>query len=143
MNIEEVRRAVRKGIFERNRDYLASHGYFENEDSKFKLYDNYIAKLSDKQYRSLHIMNIIHGKFDRITKKSKKTIFINDNLSIIKVALHYGLKVKGNKVTCPFHKDKDPSLVFYVDTNSFHCFGCKVSGDVITLIQMLEEIKNG
>jgi len=145
MNTEEVRKKVIEGIFERQEKYLAGHGYFLNDESKFKIYNDRIAKISDKQFRELPIMEIIQGNFNAVksTTKGKKTIFINDNLPIIKVALHYGLKVKGNKTPCPFHNDKDPSLVFYVDTNSFHCFGCKASGDVITLIQMLEEINYG
>lgn len=30
-------------------------------------------------------------------------------------------------VVCPFHGDKDPSLVVYPD-NSYHCYGCKAHG---------------
>lgn len=149
MNTEEVRKEVIKGIYDRSKtlykDYLSTWEYYENDDDRFKAQEEYLVKQVDKQYRELPIMEIIKGNFNatKSKKKGKKTIFINDNLPIIKVALHYGLKVKGCKTPCPFHKDKDPSLVFYIHTNSFHCFGCKASGDVITLIQMLEEIKNG
>lgn len=32
---------------------------------------------------------------------------------------------------CPFHNEKTASLKIYPDTNSFYCFGCHASGDVI------------
>jgi len=38
---------------------------------------------------------------------------------------------------CPFHDEKHPSFVIYRKTNSFHCFSCKKSGDVITFIQKM------
>lgn len=42
----------------------------------------------------------------------------------------------GNKVvaSCPFHDDKSPSFYLYLDTNTFHCFGCQEHGDVITFV---------
>lgn len=36
---------------------------------------------------------------------------------------------------CPFHADDRPSLVVYPDTQSFHCFGCGASGDVIDFVR--------
>lgn len=32
---------------------------------------------------------------------------------------------------CPFHNEDTPSFKVYLDTNSFYCFGCQASGDVI------------
>ncbi|HEY5530844.1 MAG TPA: DNA primase [Candidatus Anoxymicrobiaceae bacterium] len=42
---------------------------------------------------------------------------------------------------CPFHKEKDPS--FYVDPAKalFHCFGCKVGGNVFDFVMKLEGLK--
>lgn len=39
---------------------------------------------------------------------------------------------------CPFHKEKDPS--FYVDSAKavYHCFGCKVGGNVYDFVMKLE-----
>ena len=39
---------------------------------------------------------------------------------------------------CPFHDDTTPSFTVYVATQSFHCFGCSVTGDVITFIQRFD-----
>ncbi len=41
------------------------------------------------------------------------------------------------KCVCPLHNEKTASFVWYKNTNSFHCFGCGKSGDVINLYQNL------
>jgi DNA primase len=43
-----------------------------------------------------------------------------------------GLHLSGR---CPFHDDGHPSFVVYPETASFHCFGCRISGDVIDFIR--------
>jgi len=44
------------------------------------------------------------------------------------------------KALCPFHQEKTPSFSIDVTKNLFHCFGCQKGGDVITLIQELEQL---
>jgi hypothetical protein len=39
---------------------------------------------------------------------------------------------------CPFHDDATPSFTVYPATQSFHCFGCGVTGDVITFVQRFD-----
>lgn len=41
---------------------------------------------------------------------------------------------------CPFHSEKSPSCVVYLDTNSFFCFGCGAGGDVITFTMKIENL---
>lgn len=36
---------------------------------------------------------------------------------------------------CPFHDDKNPSLIIYPDTQRFKCYGCQQSGDVIEFVR--------
>jgi hypothetical protein len=67
---------------------------------------------------------------------------LKDKLPIIAVAEKYGLVVDGKKCVCPFHEDKDPSLNFYPETNSFFCFGCRTGGDLIKFVQLMEGLKN-
>lgn len=45
----------------------------------------------------------------------------------------------GNKSSslCPFHEEKRSSFYIYHETNTFHCFGCQESGDVIKLTMHL------
>jgi len=41
---------------------------------------------------------------------------------------------------CPFHEEKTPSFVIYLDSNSFYCFGCNEGGDVIDFVQKLHNV---
>ncbi len=38
---------------------------------------------------------------------------------------------------CPFHADKNPSCHIYVNSQSFHCFGCGAGGDVINFLRLI------
>lgn len=40
---------------------------------------------------------------------------------------------------CIFHEEKTPSMKIYPN-NSFHCFGCGKSGDVISVIMQLDSL---
>src|SRR5690606_23761615 len=49
---------------------------------------------------------------------------------------HYGIKPdNNNQIRCPFHDDDKPSCKIYLDTNTYHCFACGKTGDVIQFIQ--------
>ena len=64
---------------------------------------------------------------------------IKQQLHIETVLNHYNLKLNKNHQTCcPFHDDKTPSLRIYPETNTYHCFGCGKTGDVIQFIQDME-----
>jgi len=41
---------------------------------------------------------------------------------------------------CPFHNEKHASFYIYTQTNTFYCFGCQESGDVIKLTMYLHGI---
>lgn len=45
---------------------------------------------------------------------------------------------RGGFASCPFHKDKSPSLKYYEKENRWHCFSCNKGGDVIDLIQEIK-----
>jgi len=66
---------------------------------------------------------------------------IKSSLSIIDVLNRFNLKIdNNNRVLCPFHDDKIPSLQIYPKTNSFCCFStkCKAgSGDALELLHKL------
>jgi DNA primase len=66
---------------------------------------------------------------------------IKKRLNIETVLRHYNLEPgKHNQLCCPFHEDKTPSLTIYPKTNTFKCFGCGKSGDVIEFIQLKENM---
>ena len=63
---------------------------------------------------------------------------IKSKLDIIEVAKYYGIELnKQNKCCCPFHTEKTPSFSISRKKQMFHCFGCNISGDVISLTQNL------
>jgi DNA primase catalytic core len=67
---------------------------------------------------------------------------IKSQLSINQVLQHYGLKPdKNNRLLCPFHNDKTPSLQIYPATNTYCCFSSNCNagtGDAIQFIQLKE-----
>lgn len=48
-----------------------------------------------------------------------------------------GANAKG---LCPFHSEKTPSFHVYIGNQSFYCFGCGASGDVITFTMKTENL---
>ena len=42
---------------------------------------------------------------------------------------------------CPFHHEKTPSFSVNAGDRYYHCFGCGVSGDVITFIKEYENVE--
>lgn len=65
---------------------------------------------------------------------------IKEQLSIVTVLNEYSIVINKNKhCKCPFHKDDKPSLRIYPETNTYTCFGCDKTGDVIQFIQDFEK----
>jgi DNA primase len=65
---------------------------------------------------------------------------IKAQLTINQVLDHYGLKAdKNNRLNCPFHNDKTPSMQVYPETNTVHCFSsnCKLHGKAIDVIDFI------
>ncbi len=67
---------------------------------------------------------------------------IKQRLTIGQVLDYYGLRAdKNNRLVCPFHPDKTPSLQIYPATNTYCCFSsnCTVgTGDAIQFIELKE-----
>ena len=67
--------------------------------------------------------------------------FIKERISILDVVNEYvTLKRAGgyHKGTCPFHHEKTASFTVSPDKQIFYCFGCHISGDVISFIAKVE-----
>lgn len=58
---------------------------------------------------------------------------ILENLSMIDILDKYNIKRKGCQFVCPFHEDKNPSAKAY--KNSYFCFGCGKTGDLIQFVE--------
>ncbi len=67
--------------------------------------------------------------------------FIKERVSILDVINEYvTLRKAGgyHKGTCPFHHEKTASFTVSPDKEIFYCFGCHLSGDVISFIAKIE-----
>jgi DNA primase len=65
---------------------------------------------------------------------------IKSQLSIATVLHYYGLKPdKNNKMCCPFHEDKTPSMQIYYKTQTAYCFSsnCKTHGKSMDVIDFI------
>lgn len=47
---------------------------------------------------------------------------------------------KSYKGLCPFHPDKNPSLVVNPDRNTFYCFGCGAGGDIYSFFMRIHRL---
>jgi DNA primase len=68
---------------------------------------------------------------------------IQNKLNIVDVIADYiPVKQMGStyKAVCPFHKDKNPSLIISVEKNLWHCFGCGAGGDLFAFVSQYENI---
>ena len=69
---------------------------------------------------------------------------IKEKLNILDIARSYIVNIKKSGsnyfALCPFHNEKTPSFSINPELGIFKCFGCGVSGDVISLIEKLENV---
>jgi hypothetical protein len=103
-----------------------------NEGEQLILADRHIARLE-------FLLSTFGNKNNRIKNfEATKQQALDTPIEEI-AEPHTHLRRVGNKLAglCPLHEDKRPSFYIYPDTNTFHCFGCQANGDVITLVQLL------
>lgn len=65
---------------------------------------------------------------------------IKQNLTLATILHHYGLKPdKNNRLQCPFHEDKTPSMQVYYKTHTAYCFSsnCKTHGKSLDVIDFI------
>lgn len=61
--------------------------------------------------------------------------YILNSISMKDILYKYGIKNNKDMFHCPFHKDKNASAKAY--QNSFYCFSCHKTGDIIQFVQYL------
>lgn len=65
---------------------------------------------------------------------------IKQRLTLAEVIKYYGLKAdKQNRLRCPFHDDKTPSMQLYYKTQTAFCFSsnCKINGRAVDVIDFI------
>lgn len=70
---------------------------------------------------------------------------IKSNLTLAEVIKHYGYKAdKHNRINCPFHDDKTPSMQLYWKTHTAYCFSsnCKTHGKSLDVIDFILHQEN-
>ena len=58
------------------------------------------------------------------------------------VSSYVNVKRRGRNLVglCPFHSENTPTITVYPDSQSFYCFGCGATGDVIDFVSRLRGI---
>jgi len=79
-------------------------------------------------------------KFGDLIKETQRDLIIS-NLNFETIFKKYKIEYKGKMALCPFHADSNKSLSFSNEKGLWNCFGCNAKGDIITLIKLLEEVK--
>lgn len=64
----------------------------------------------------------------------KESADIADYIDSFGVPLKSGNPLMG---PCPFHQDSTPSFAVYPSSQTYYCFGCRESGDIITFAQKM------
>jgi DNA primase len=70
---------------------------------------------------------------------------IKSKLTLAEVVKHYGYKAdRQNRINCPFHADKTPSMQLYYKTHTAYCFSsnCKLKGKSIDVIDFILHKEN-
>jgi DNA primase len=70
---------------------------------------------------------------------------IKSRLTLSEVIKYYGLKAdKQNRLKCPFHEDKTPSMQLYYKTQTAYCFStnCKTHGKAVDVIDFILHKEN-
>ena len=88
----------------------------------------------------VHSQKPLNPSFDRFSEALERA----KTADIVELASKYLPKLRRSGKTycanCVFHEEKTPSFFLYPETSSFHCFGCQVHGDAISLLMKLENL---
>lgn len=77
------------------------------------------------------------SQFEDFIQQVKKRVdivdVIGEYVELKKVGKNY-------QALCPFHQEKTPSFTVNPENQVYHCFGCKVGGDVFTFLMEMDHI---
>lgn len=106
---------------------------FTNLDEFYKLR---LKRLESKQHETKRHIIRLHKELKSLAHR--ETVDVdkvkqgNDIRDFISQTVE--LKKRGNVMVglCPFHQESNPSFTVYKD--SYYCFGCQATGDIITFV---------
>lgn len=134
--MRSFRREVKRIAYKENKDeffvWFWAFAYLKYfHVPKIVAMDKHLFRLK-RQLRILQGYNLTNDTvpiFAELKERAKQQPIVNIATPYLKKA-RYG----SSRITslCPFHEEKTPSFVIYIDKNTFHCFGCQANGDVIT-----------
>ncbi len=116
--------------------------YFDNGRNMSIDYDIKSEILFYKNKNNISLPPKRNIKFGDLIFKRKRDLIIS-KCSFETVFNKYNINYKHHMALCPFHKDTNYSLSFSTEKGLWKCFGCHSKGDIITLIKLLQEVKNG
>lgn len=101
-------------------------------DSYYKLYqwhEDTIRQLKHIKMKQRKRVNIFEFSTDLLEA-------IKDRVTIVDMVDELKIRKKRSGaaryvIICPFHDEKTPSCMVYVDQDRYHCFSCMADGDVI------------
>ena len=137
----EFKRIIKKDlkmIREETKDELTR--YFWKEFIKLSINDE-LSEIRKQIFRLRKLDSAIRGKVLSPKLLTDEKLNQARSTSIVDVAsLSFQLRKSGkNYLTlCPLHSEKHPSFYLYPETNSFYCFGCLASGDVIKFVELTQ-----
>jgi DNA primase len=70
---------------------------------------------------------------EQVRSQTEIVGLVSESLTLIPTGAHY-------KALCPFHDDKNPSLMVYPDRQTYRCWSCQEGGDVFSWVMNHESV---
>lgn len=61
----------------------------------------------------------------------------DDISELKKVPITTFVAFRGGFAKCLWHTERTPSMKYFKDSNTVHCFGCSINGDVVDVVQKI------
>lgn len=79
------------------------------------------------------LSSLLGSRIERIKREIPIRVLVEQYVKLKRTAI--GATLIG---LCPFHDDRIPSFTVYPQSGTYHCFGCRAHGDVISFVQAME-----
>lgn len=102
-------------------------------------YDSAVRQLQELKKSQRKKVNVYEFSYE-LMDAIKEHVSIVDMIDELKIRKK---RSGGNRyvILCPFHDERTPSCMVYVDDDKYHCFSCQSSGDLIDFYQNYNDIE--